>query len=386
MRIALVSPYDLPYPGGVNKHISNLSRVFTQAGHQVCVIAPSSNHNGASGAEVISASGFVVPVRLNGSIARLSLSPLAGRRIHRLLRERNFDIVHIHEPNNPTLPWIVLDQVTRVSPRPAVVGTFHAYREEHYRTPALRLLSRTVRPLVHHFVGRLNGRIAVSPVAQEYASQSVPGAFRVIPNGVDVRLFEDRTHLPIASLAEAPTILFVGRLEPRKGYGCLLRAFAGLIRIVPEAQLAMVGPHSAAEQARIRQEWGPEVAGRISFAGYVPDQELPRYFHSCQVLCAPSVGCESFGMVLLEAMAAGTPIVASDIAGYRAVMEDGKEGHFVPPGDATALTGALLNLLRHPAQRARMGEMGRHTAARYDWEVIASHVLEVYQDALDHPM
>jgi phosphatidyl-myo-inositol alpha-mannosyltransferase len=384
MQIALVSPYDLPFPGGVNKHILNLARVFTADGHQVCIIAPSSDQNGSPGYGVFNASSLVVPIRLNGSVARLSLSPMAGRRLHRLLHERQFDVVHIHEPNNPTLPWVTLSQVSKVSPPPAVVGTFHAYREPRYRTLTLRTLSRAVRPLVNHFVSRLHRRIAVSSLAQEYASQSVSGVFRVIPNGVDVELFGARQPEPVPQLSGTPSILFVGRLEPRKGYRHLLQAFAHLLRTLPETQLVMVGPHSAAEQARIRQEWGAAVIDRIHFAGYVPDDELPRYYQNCQVLCAPSVGCESFGMVLLEAMAAGTPIVASDIAGYRAVMQDGRQGRLVPAGNAAALADALTDLLQHPIRRAQMGAEGRQTAGHYNWNSIASQVLDVYEEALNH--
>ena len=381
MRIALVSPYDISLPGGVNKHILNMSRVFTQAGHHACIIAPVSAPGRMPASGVFSAGGCVVPIQVNGSLARLSLAPVAGKRIRRLLREGGFDVLHIHEPANPTLPWLVLNLVSRQSPRPLLAGTFHAARETADLSPAWRLLTRAAQPVIGHWVAQLDARIAVSAVAREHAERLVAGFYRIVPNGVDVSLFAGDRGRPAIPAGEGPAILFVGRLEPRKGYRLLLQAFGRLLARIPDARLVMVGPCSPRQCGRIRDELGPGAAARTVFAGQVPEAELPRYYRACQVFCAPSQGCESFGMVLLEAMAAGAPIVASDIPGYRQVMQDGREGRLVPAGDPLVWADTLEEMLRQPARREAMGIQGRRTAAAYDWRHVASQVMGVYEDA-----
>jgi phosphatidylinositol alpha-mannosyltransferase len=225
---------------------------------------------------------------------------------------------------------------------------------------------------------RLDGRIAVSSLAQEHASRVFPGSYRVIPNGVDVNLFGDTRIVPLPEFRDGLNILFVGRLEARKGVHYLLEAFARVKNVLPQTRLLVVGPHSArgirSLQSLLRS-WGLR---DVHFLGYLSEKDLARCYRTAQVLCAPSLGSESFGVVLLEAMAAGLPIVASDIAGYRAIVRHQEEGYLVPPGDGEAIADALITLLRQPELRRSIAARGRITAARYAWDRIAADVLSFY--------
>jgi len=377
MRIAMVSPYDFPYPGGVTKHITNLAECFRRQGHQVSIIAASSQSAEMMLPDVIRISSFVVPVPYNGSVARISFSPWLARRVRALLQHETFDVVHLHEPTTPTLPWAVSLQMQKLSPQTALVGTFHSYRE----SPSIPY--SYVRPIFGRVVNRLDGRIAVSASARDYISAYFPGAYHIIPNGVDVTLFGKHTHPPLPQFSEGFNILFVGRLDPRKGFRYLIKAYARVKLAIPKARLLVVGPYSVEERRPFEQTLGLMGLGDVHFIGYVPDEELARYYQHSQVLCAPSTGFESFGMVLLEAMAAGTPIVASDIEGYRNVVTHHAEGLLVPPKDTVALADALIHLLQHPELRQEMGQRCQSTASGYAWGRVADRVLDCYHEALN---
>jgi phosphatidylinositol alpha-mannosyltransferase len=382
MRIALVSPYDFAFPGGVTKHITNLSACLRQLGHATCIIAPASRYGAPLPPELASPSQFIVTLRYSGSMARLCLSPWLGLRVRRMLQRERFDVLHLHEPTNPTVPQAVLHQAARMTPGVAIVGTFHAYREDHRPNGLGPTLDAAYRSLCERTAARLDGRIAVSPLARSYASRSIPGPYQVIPNGVDVALFGNSQLEPLPQFRDGLNILFVGRLEPRKGLGCLLEAYARVKTTVPEVRLLIVGPHSPDTLQPLQRQLQELATGDVHFLGYVPEHELARCYRSSHVFCAPSTGFESFGMVLLEAMAAGVPIVASDIEGYRSVLSHQVEGLLVPPRDPAVLALALKRLLRDPALRAAMGQRGQATAARYTWERVAADVLDFYVDVL----
>ncbi len=380
MRIALVSPYDFPYPGGVTKHITNLAKSFRRCGHQVRIIAASSRDADEVPPDVIRISSFVVPVRYNGSVARISFSPRLARRVRALLRRETFDVLHLHEPTTPTLPWVVLRQAQKLLPQTALIGTFHAYRE----TPSLAYVC--ARPLFQRVVNCLDGRVAVSQVARDYISTYFPGSYRVIPNGVDVALFGEPSLEPLSQFSNGLNILFVGRLEPRKGFHYLIEAYARVKATLPEARLLVVGPYTAEDRTPYERDVRRLRLRDVHFIGYVPDEELARYYQNSHVFCAPSTGFESFGMVLLEAMAAGTPIVASDIEGYRAVVSHQVEGLLVSPRDPGALADALIRVLQRPDLRRAMSVRGRATASHYAWDQVAERVLDYYCEVLERKL
>lgn len=368
MKIALVSPYDYSVPGGVNSHISHLAKEFSRLGHEARILVPSSEQ--VHDDHVINTSSAIITVPFAGSIARISLSPRTYRRTKRILQEGGYDVLHLHEPLTPTLPLAILRHHDLV-PQAICVGTFHSYRE----------VSRTYyygAPIFRRFFKSLDGHIAVSEAARQYHWRYFPADYTVIPNGVDVEHFGCPHLRPIEAFADGrPNILFVGRLEKRKGLAILIDAFAAVQNEIPNARLIVAGAYDDLEkapfalQARLR---GLD----IEFVGRVTNEELARYYHTADVFCAPSTGMESFGIVLLEAMAAGKPIVASNIDGYCDVMDDGLQGVSVKPEDPAELAAALISLLGNPALRREMGAEGRKKAQRYAWPVVAACVLEYY--------
>jgi phosphatidylinositol alpha-mannosyltransferase len=378
LRIALVSPYDYATQGGVTEHIKYLSRELRRQGHTTKILAPFSIDK-ADLPDDVYALGSVTPIPANGSVARISLSPDLGRTIRAILRTERFDVIHLHEPLMPAVPWLVL----RASNVPNV-GTFHAYGD----VSTLYALSR---PLVRRFFDRLDGRIAVSPTAFEYVSQYFGGEYEIIPNGVDVPRFATR-HEPVAFMRDdRPTLLFVGRFEEgRKGLRWLLQALRYVEPFFPDLRLVVAGGGDPDEMA----QWLPlrdstrrnrnvyRSAGsalEVEFVGFVPADDLPRYYQSCDVFCAPSTGGESFGIVLLEAMAAGAPVLASAIPGYASVLTHGREGFLVEPKSPAAIAAGMIRLLSDLDLRERMAEAGGRTAAQYDWPIVATKVVDYYE-------
>jgi phosphatidyl-myo-inositol alpha-mannosyltransferase len=365
MKIALVSAYDFAVPGGVVDHIRHLAAQFQRMGHTVHIMAPWSR--GAAPADLlVHRFGTVVPIPANGSVARLTLAAGVSRRVKAILRAEQFDVVHIHEPLLPVLPLTVLRHSETVT-----VGTFHAYRQSN-------LGYVYARPLLSPFFRRLHGQIAVSAPVLEFMGQYFDAEYEIIPNGIDIHRFDDSVR-PLPELADGrPTILFVGRYnEPRKGFKYLLKAMAEVRRAVPGVRLVVVGRGKPDRYRRYLAARGVE---DVHFAGCVSHEELPRYYASCDVFCAPSTGRESFGIVLLEAMASRRPVVASRILGYSGVVTDGAEGLLVPPKEPEALVAALVRLLRDPDRRRQMGARGRTTAEGYAWEKVSRRVLRYYRE------
>jgi len=377
MKIALVSPYDYPYPGGVVKHIYYLDREFRRLGHDVRIIAACSEDLGDVPPQVIKVSGSIVPIPSAGSVARITLSPRVYRRVKKILKQERFDVIHLHEPMTPALPLVVLRHVP-LSPQSVVVGTFHAYRESAH--PGYEY----IKPILERFFDRLDGRIAVSEAVRDYLMPYFPGDYRIIPNGIDLERFSNPALRPIEWFDDGKlNILFVGRLEKRKGFKYLLRAYARVKKAVPEARLMVVGAYDKEDKEPFVLYARRHRLRDVRFIGYVSEEDLPRYYRTCHVFCAPSIGFESFGIILLEAMAAGKPIVASNIKGYRSVLEDGEEGILVQPEDEQGLAEALIRLLKDPALRERMGRKGQVKAVAYSWHKVAQQVLDYYQELLE---
>src|SRR5919202_1210732 len=374
MKLALVSPYDFAYTGGVTEHVAHLAEQFRASGHQVHIIAPSSDGETEPitiGDAHVHRIGRVVSVPANGSVARITLSLRSYQQAKRLLAEEQFDLIHLHEPMMPALPLTVLRHSTTTN-----IGTFHAFRN----TPLTYFYGK---PILRPFFRKLHGHIAVSSAAREFVGEYFPADYRIIPNGIDYERFH-RRYPRLESLAEGrPTVLFVGRLEKRKGLRFLLRAWPEVLRRHPEARLVVVGrgrPLEGYRRFAARQGWS---SNDVVFAGYVSDEDLPRYYQAADVFCAPNTGQESFGIVLLEAMAAGAPIVAADIPGYRDVVTHEREGVLVETKNTGALADAICRLLANPSLRAAMREAGQAKALRYDWARVSGEVLEYYSDVLD---
>jgi phosphatidylinositol alpha-mannosyltransferase len=371
MKIALVTPYDYPYPGGVTEHIRHLDREFRARGHETRIIAPSTAQLETLPANVIPVSEDILPIRGNGSTARITLSPEVTHRVKGILEREHFDIIHLHEPEVPLLGWAVLHASHAVN-----VGTFHAYTEKHD-------WEQFPQPLMAWVQSHLDGRIFVSPAVEEMLSSYAPAGSRVIPNGIDYESFADPALAPIQEFADGrPNILFVGRLDERKGFRYLLQAYTHIKPAISEARLLVVGAFGEQEQAPFVEYVRAHELSDVHFIGRVSAEDLARYYRTAALFCAPSTGGESFGIILLEAMAAGLPIVASDIAGYRSVLCDHLDGRLVPPGDGEALADGIIGLLRQPSERARLAQHGRATAARYDWHLVAPRVLDYYEEAM----
>ncbi len=372
MKIALVSPYDYFYPGGVNKHISHLAMHFRRMGHDVRIIAACSDENAPVPHHVIKITSSVMPFPVSGTIARITLSPRVYRRVKKILIREQFDVIHLHEPMTPVLPLAVLRHAP-VTPRSVIIGTFHAYRESN---PGYIY----GKPLLERCFKRLDGRIAVSEAARSYVNSYYPGEYVIIPNGIDLQQFGPHVQ-PLPHLLNGqPTILFVGRLEPRKGFKYLLRAFPYVRQAIPNARLLVVGAYTQEDKEPYVMWARRHNVHGVRFVGPVSEEELPRYYRSCDVFCAPSTGFESFGIVLLEAMASGVPIVASDITGYRQVLHHGEEGLLVEPENERALAQALIALLNDPDRRRQMGQIGLVRAAQYSWDKVSRQVLHYYEE------
>lgn len=366
MKIALVSPYDFPYPGGVTNHVRHLYDQFTASGHEVRILAPSSNRNLEREMKDVYRVGRVRRVPANGSIARITLSFRLSRRVREILAHEQFDVVHCHEPLMPSLPPTVLKFSQAVN-----VGTFHAYRGSYYGY-------FYGRPILRRAFGNLDGRIAVSRAAKRFVRQYFMAPYKVIPNGVDPAHWNPQSVEPIPELMDGrPNILFVGRPEKRKGVGSLLRAYPQVKAAFPDARFIIVGAGNW-DDSPYRAYIERHDMTDIVIVGRVDDRVLPRYHRSASVLCSPATGGESFGIVLLEAMAAGLPIVATDIDGYRQVLTDGVEGLTVPPRDDSALADALCRVLSDRGLSWQLGQAGLRTAQEYSWAKVAEQVFDFY--------
>ncbi|NLI19572.1 MAG: glycosyltransferase family 4 protein [Actinomycetales bacterium] len=365
MRIGIVCPYSFDAPGGVQFHIRDLASVLISWGHEVSVLAPA--EEGTPLPDFVESAGGSVAVPYNGSVARLSFGPVASARVARWLSDHDFDILHIHEPLSPSLGVLALWQ-TRIP----TVATFHSSLE---RSRILIFFS----PLLQTSIEKIDARIAVSAEARRTVADHLGGDAFVIPNGIFVERFRDAVPderwQGVRRGGPAPTIAFLGRLdEPRKGLPVFAGAVPAVLRGRPDARFLIAGRGEAGE---VRDQLRDHP--NVEFLGPISDAEKATLFASVDAYVAPQLGGESFGIVLVEAMAGGAHVIASDIPAFRAVIDDGRAGTLFGVGDSAALARALI--------AATAGDPGllRHAATwvqQYDWERVARQVLDVYRTVL----
>ncbi len=351
VRVGMFSPYSLSVPGGVQEQVLGLARALRHQGHNVRVLGPCDGPPPEPGVTPL---GNAIPVNANGSIAPIAPDPAAALRTIRALRDERFDVIHLHEPLVPGPNQTAL--ITRYAP---IVGTFHA--------AGVSASYRWLRLPLARIGSALSVRCAVSPEARALAQRVIGGECELLFNGVEVERYRDAQPWPHDG---PPVILFVGRHEERKGLRVLLEAHRQLT-IDTELWVASTGPQTEELKARYPDP-------RIKWLGRISDRDKVRRWRAASVYCAPSLGGESFGVVLLESMAAGTPVVASDIAGYRNVATDGIDAALVPPDDPTLLAKALHRVLTEPSIAEQFVISGSQTATRYSMDALARAYSERY--------
>jgi phosphatidylinositol alpha-mannosyltransferase len=365
VKIALVSPYSMQQPGGVAEHVAHLRDEFHRLGHEVVVMAPRGRQGGMEVSEGYYGIGRTITIPGNGSKMRLTFDVTLYADVKQIMKREKFDVVHLHEPLMPVLSYMVL-----LNSRAVNVGTFHAYSGSQPWYSALK-------PYMSFVLTRLDGRIAVSAPARDFVTKYFEGDYDVIPNGIDVGSYGPHVEpFPWAN-DDIQRILFVGRYEEsRKGFRYLIRALPLVRKQFPKAKLIVLGSGRPEKFANLMERYGVD---NVEFKGFV--SEKARYYASVDVCCSPSTGNESFGYVVVEPMAAGRAVVASDIPGYASVVEDGVNGILVEPCDPQALALTLVRVLADRELRERLGASGMVSSQQYDWSNVAQQVLGAYRRA-----
>jgi phosphatidylinositol alpha-mannosyltransferase len=362
VRIALSCPYDWHAPGGVQVHVRGLAEALSARGHQVLVLAPGSAPAAEPWVRIV---GRPLRVPYRGTVAPIAFSPRAWSAVRGRLRAFGPDVVHVHEPLAPSVSMLATLAATA-----PVVATFHAHLDRS------RLLELSA-PVLRRLHGQIRLSVAVSEAAAAFWRRALAGPIRIVPNGVDVERFAEPGP-PAEGLPQGRRVLWVNRLDPQKGFPVMLRAFESLARERPDVCLVVAGdgPDRAAADRL------PERArARLVRLGTVPHEQLQRYHAAADVFASAATGQESFGIVLVEAMAAGVPVVATDIAGYREVVRHEVDGLLVPPGDAPALAAAIGRVLDDPELASRLSAAGRERASAFSWDVVVPRLEEVYVEA-----
>ncbi|RRQ28869.1 glycosyltransferase family 1 protein [Rhodococcus sp. Eu-32] len=361
MKIGMVCPYSFDVPGGVQAHVEQLADVFIERGHRVSVLAPASEETTLP--EFVVSAGEALAIPYNGSVARLRFGPVTYARIRRWIAENDFDVLHIHEPNAPSLSMLAL----KAAEGP-IVATFHT-------STTKSLVLSTFQGVLRPYHEKISGRIAVSELARRWQVEALGSDAVEIPNGVDVQAFARAPMLPGYPRA-GRTVLFLGRFdEPRKGMAVLLGALPTLVEHHPDLEILVVG---RGDEDKLRRDAGP-LARHLTFLGQVDDDVKASAMRSADVYCAPNLGGESFGIVLVEAMASGTAVVASELDAFRRVLRDGTAGLLVPIDDSAALATALDSVLSSDATRQALVDAASTVVVEYDWPVVAEQIMRVYE-------
>lgn len=378
MKIALVSEYYYPLLGGITEHVHNLAGALSYKGHEVTVIThnlkPRKHHHYPDEPLTFSVERFGrgIPIYSNGSFARVTLGRSLGNDLSKFFEREKFDVIHAHSPLTPILPLVAI----RRSNAPVTVGTFHTYFD---RSHGYGLLKKKAS----EHMKMMDGRIVVSDACTEALSRYFQADYRVIPNGVDTDSFHPEAPVLPEFDDDKVNILFVGRFDPRNGLKTMIESFRLVKRQFDNCRLIVVGDGPLRHYYRSLVD--SEIAGDIHFAGLI-NGARPSYYATADIYCTPCTKA-SFGVVLLEAMAAGAPIVASDINGYRLVMDDNEQGILVPENEAAGFAEALLRLLKDPELRQKMGQAGRRKAVdTFSWDLVAGRVEQYYMELLGRKM
>lgn len=361
MKIGMVCPYSFDVPGGVQAHVEQLAEVFIERGHRVSVLAPASEDTELP--EFVVSAGEALAIPYNGSVARLRFGPITYSRIRKWIAENDFDVLHIHEPNAPSLSMLAL----KAAEGP-IVATFHT-------STTKSLVLSTFQGVLRPYHEKISGRIAVSELARRWQVEALGSDAVEIPNGVDVSAFARAPMLP-GYPKSGGTVLFLGRFdEPRKGMAVLLGALPDLVNRHPDVEILVVG---RGDEDKLRREAG-ELASHLTFLGQVDDAKKASAMRSADVYCAPNLGGESFGIVLVEAMASGTAVVASELDAFRRVLRDGVAGLLVPVGDSASLATAIDSVLSSEDVKNGLIEAAARAVTEYDWPVVAEQIMRVYE-------
>jgi len=358
--VGIVCPYAWDVPGGVRSHVADLALTLMARGFDVSVLAPVEDPDTLP--DYVFDGGRPTAVSYNGSVARMSFGVRATRRVRQWIREGNFDVVHIHEPVAPSSSLL-----TCWAARGPLVATWHSSHERSRMLSAGYYVAQTA-------MEKIRGRIAVSEAARETLVRHIGGDAVLIPNGVRVADFRDQESV---SLEGTQKILFLGRIdEPRKGLEVLLKALPQVFTELDRCEVVIAGPGDPEEYSDFLD---PRWKDRVNFVGAISDEEKRRILCQVDLYVAPNIGGESFGIVLAEAMAAGTAVVASDLPAFDRVLQSGKSGKLFPVGDSEALSAAMIELLTNPDQRRALVESGNIRVMDFDWDHVVEDVIAVYE-------
>jgi phosphatidylinositol alpha-mannosyltransferase len=365
IRIGMVCPYGWDTPGGVQSHIRDLAEHLIEEGHYVSVLTPISDDSVKHEDYVVNA-GKPISIPVNGSVARVLFGPIASSRAKQWIASGDFDLLHLHEPAIPSLSLLACSAAEG-----PLVGTFHV------STPKKKAIY-AIGPILEPIVEKLNARIAVSELARSTLKDHFDTDAVVIPNGIDGQKYANAK--VNSEYSNGHTVGFIGRIEePRKGLQVLIDSLSIVARFIPDVQFLVAGPGDSNE---FTKKLNPQLKSRIKFLGLLSNEEKERFLKSIQIYVAPNTGSESFGIILTEALSAGTAVVASDIPAFKAVLENGEAGELFKNEDSADLAKVLVALLRDDDKRKRLGENGRLSAQKYDWQVVAEQIENVYEMAI----
>ena len=365
IRIGMVCPYGWDTPGGVQTHIRDLAEHLIEEGHFVSVLTPISDDSVKHEDYVVNA-GKPISIPVNGSVARVLFGPIASSRAKQWIASGDFDLLHLHEPAIPSLSLLACSAAEG-----PLVGTFHV------STPKKKAIY-AIGPILEPIVEKLNARIAVSELARSTLKDHFDTDAVVIPNGIDGQKYANAKINN--EYLNGHTVGFIGRIEePRKGLQVLIDSLSIVARFIPDVQFLVAGPGDSSE---FTKKLNPQLRSRIKFLGLLSNEEKESFLKSVQIYVAPNTGSESFGIILTEALSAGTAVVASDIPAFKAVLENGEAGELFKNEDSADLAKVLVALLRDDEKRKRLGENGRLSAQKYDWQVVAEQIENVYEMAI----